>query len=196
MPTTVPARSASRKIWADFLRSEGIDVPAAANRADLIALWDLNKSAPETDAASPSGNLDFFKPAPNAALADQVPDELRFSTSAGERREPEKVLIQLNGRAVYLYEPPQSLLVLTGVSLRPETPLDRKIGVMLDLLSSCLDSAAEREVRQAMMSRTSLFNDDLLGELVALIFDTWAPNIDTDTTTTKPQNRASRRAAH
>ncbi|WP_298442589.1 hypothetical protein [Gordonia sp. (in: high G+C Gram-positive bacteria)] len=197
---TAPSRNATRKTWADHLKREGIDVPPGATRADLIALWDLNET--EDTAAYTDRDVDpvldqalDYKPAPHAALADQIPAELRFSTDTGERREPEKLLIDLNGKPAYLYEPPKSLLILVGAALSPETPLERKIGTMMDLLSSCLDSAAEREVRAAMFSRTAVFNEDLLGELVALIFDTWAPSLDADTSVSPPMNRAQKRAA-
>lgn len=193
--TTAPARNASRQKWADFLDAEGVDYPDNATRADLADLWNLRDDTPAAEApdAVTEQALDY-KPSPNPRIADQVPAELRFSTDSGDHFEPEKILIDLNGRPAYLYEPPKALLILIAASLSPESPIEEKLRAMLNLLSSCLDSAAERELRAAMNSRTRVFDDDIIGQLVAVIFDRWAPTLDADTQVRAPQNRAQRRA--
>lgn len=150
------------------------------------------------DDLNPASDLDLYRPAPDPRLLEQVPEDLAFTTDSGDRREPEKLLIEINGVACYLYQPPTSMLMLVASSLSAEAPIEDRVRTMLQLVSQCLDSQAERMVRAAMFSRDNSFDDAILGKLVATIINKWAPYTmdaaDLDTSSRAPLTRQQRRA--
>ncbi|KXT55659.1 hypothetical protein Y710_18015 [Gordonia sp. QH-12] len=198
---TAPARTAPKARWAKFLNEQGIDVPDSATRADMIDLWRLNQDDHDGDVDAPAeaGSLEYFRPAPDERLADQVPGDLSFSTDSGERRDPEKLLISIDGKPTYLYQPSTALLMLVAGSLSAEAPIEDRLRTMLNLVSQCLDSEAERLVRARMFARDNSFDDGLLGKLVATIINKWAPYTldaaDLDTSSKPKASRQQRRAA-
>ncbi|MCF8610065.1 hypothetical protein L5G28_07800 [Gordonia sp. HY285] len=154
------------------------------------------------DAPNPvADQVNDYRPSPNPKLADQVPEELQFSTDSGESREPEKVLISLNGRPHYLYEPSRAMLLLLGSALvSTETSLEDRIRTMMNIIDKCLDSDGVRVVRAAIMNSDNSFDEGLLSTLMETIFNRWAPTmadeLNTDTAAAKPaQNRAALRAS-
>ena len=197
---TAPAKTASKAAWTTFLTDQGIDVPKDASRADMIDLWNLHQD--DTDSVDVS-RTDVeeainYKPGPSAKAATlDVPDDLSFTTDSNDRRDPEKLLIKINGNAHYLYQPSMGLLLLVAANLSStETSFADRIRTMMDLLNTCLDTAGAQAVRAAMFARDNRFDQDLLGKLTAVIFERWAPEENIDTSSTpQPSNRGQRRQA-
>lgn len=195
---TAPAKTAPKAKWAKFLDEHDIDVPKDATRADLIDLWNLNKDDVADDderelTPTEQGYVDY-RPAPTVNTDVDVPVEFEFVTDSGERREPEKLLIKIDGQPHYLYEPSFASLLLVGANLASEeTPFENRIRTMMDLINNCLDTAGVRGLRAAMFARDNRFEQDILGQLTATIFQKWAPNEEIVTTTKQRANRAQRR---
>lgn len=131
-----------------------------------------------------------------------IPEELRFSTDSGERRDPEVIDVVIDGQKCKLTQPSDGLMVLIAVSFSPQADDLEKVRAMLDLCNVCLDTTGRTLIRQAMYAKDNSFDDAMLGEVVGTILNRWAPELaaDADLTTTKtrarqPQNRAARRQA-
>lgn len=197
MNSMEPAKTASKAKWEVFLEDQGIDVPANASRADLIDLWNLHTA--DTDdgdddadvTAAAKAVLDF-KPSPTADV--DIADDLDFSTSDGSEREPEKIVVRIDGRPHYLYEPSLALLLLNATALSSDnTPFEDRIRTVMDLVNACLDTDGVRKIRRAMYSRDTVFDLNILGQLVAVIYRQWAPNENVNTDMKPKSNRAQRR---
>lgn len=196
MNSMEPAKTASKAKWESFLEDQGIDVPANASRADLIDLWNLHAvdGEPDDDAdvtAAAKAVLDF-KPSPTEDVA--VDEDLDFTTSDGSEREPEKIVVHIDGRPHYLYEPSLALLLLNATALSSDqTPFEDRIRTVMDLVNACLDTDGVRTIRRAMYSRDTVFDLNILGKLVAVIYRQWAPNENVNTDMEPKRNRAQRR---
>lgn len=212
--TKAPARNASRAKWADWLTQHDIDVPDGATRDDLAELWTLNEddAAPvdvdDTDttlSADESRRADILlgndqRPSPNAALADQVPDEYRFSTDSGRREDPDKLLISLDEMACYLYKPSSTLMIIMAASFTPGADPLEKVRAMLNLVNASLDAQGRILLHRMMTAGDASFDDGLVGKLAWVILNKWAPTLAQDAdlntdTTPAPANRAARRRA-
>lgn len=124
-----------------------------------------------------------------------VPEEFRFSTDSGSRRDPERIAIELDGTACYLSQPSDALIALLGSAFAPMADVTEKLGAMLNLVNTSLDSQGTAILRRAMFASDNSFDDELLGHLTAIILDKWAPNVSADADLTiRNQNRAQRRA--
>lgn len=201
-----PAKNASKARWEDFLRSEGIEVPEDATRVELIEAWEQRGTALDVADVDVTADDDAQRRAaaimgtdsresPHADLADQVPDEFRFTTDSGERRDPEKLLISIDGQPCYLYQPPNTSMVLFAAAFTPNTDPAEKVKSILNLVNVSLDQAGRTLLWRMMNSADNSFDDALPGRLAFTILDRWAPTLaaEADLSVDRPQNRAARR---
>ncbi|AVM01883.1 hypothetical protein C6V83_18060 [Gordonia iterans] len=213
--STAPTRNATKKAWADWLDQHDIDVPANASRNDLIALWELNRDDADSDDTAVEYRTDLdqtardraaagldLRPAPSSDdTGDDVPVELSFSTDSGERKEPERIKIRLDGMTAYLYEPNDALLVLLAGSFAPGADPTSKVAAMMDLLNASLDANARQHLRRMMYATDGSFDTDVLAEMSAAVIQRWAPALAerADFTVDKPEkpklSRQQRRQA-
>ncbi|MFZ2488688.1 MAG: hypothetical protein WAZ19_11245 [Anaerolineae bacterium] len=155
------------------------------------------KRAPAKKAAPPAApaGLDEFKPSPDPRLDVDVPADLQFTSTTGRQRDPEKFAVTIDGNVHYVYQPSDALLVLVGANLSSgeASPAD-KVKTLLNLVNQCVDSAGVQAIRARMFDARNDFDDQLLGNIAAAIFDRWAPEaVDRDAITGPGPNRAARR---
>lgn len=135
-------------------------------------------------AAGKKAAPDGLSPAPVSAadqeLAAAVPLELRFTTTAGAGREPEKMTIALDGMPFTLTQPSNAFLALIMGSFAADARDDERIRAMFQLLRVCLDGAGVAYLDEMIRQPSNTFKDALIGELVGTIIQKWAPELAKD----------------
>ena len=169
----------------------------AAPEPDPVELDDID-AVDEQELKDLARQMDF-RPSPNPKVLDLIPDELKFSTDSGERRDPETIAVEINGRPHYLYQPSTAMLMLMLAPLAVDnTPLEKRIAVMMDVVTTCIDSEGAQVIRRAIMANDDSFDLTILPKLVTTVLNKWAPsmasNYHLDVDDEPAGNRAARRS--